>query len=499
MSKDEFFKRMESIGLALTFDDVRLKTGRQISQTLPKDVSISSKFSRNVPLKMPIVSAPMDTVTEHKMAIAMAKAGGLGIIHRNLTIREQASEVAKVKYHLHGLIRKPICISEDEIIENILKKRQEKGYNFHTFPVINKEKQLIGILTENDFDFCHDHSLKAKEVMTKDPISGNKKTTIDQAYDIMKKDKKKVLPLINENKELVGMYILSDIKRIKSGESNMYNIDNNGQLIVGAAIGIGEEAIERVKKLIEMKVDVVVIDTSHADSINVYNTLKELKKTFPQLDVVVGNISEPESAKRLAEAGADGIKVGQGPGSICTTRIIAGIGAPQLSAVYKCSQAVKDIPICADGGLRYSGDIPIAIGAGAHCVMMGGMLSGTKETPGEIVYLEGRSWKKYRGMGSLSAMQESKASRERYGQERSEKGQLIPEGIEGLKPYKGDVNQVLFQYSGGLRNGMGSIGAKNIEELRELADFIRITASGKTESHPHDVRITEDAPNYERR
>ncbi len=493
MKKDDFFQKMEEFKIALTFDDVRLKSG--YSEIMPDQVDLQSKFSKNVHLKIPIVSAAMDTVTEHKMGIAMALLGGLGVIHKNMSPREQASKVAKVKYYLNGLIDKPICVNQKQTITEILEMREKKEYSFSTFPVINDKNQLVGILSQNDFEFCRDNSAQAKEIMSKKVVIASEGTRLEKAYEIMAKNKKKTLPLVNKNKEVVGMYVFKDVQRIMMNNPAEYNTDDNGQLIAAAAIGVND--FERLELLIQEKVNVVVIDTAHADTKLVIENLKEIKKNY-NIDVVVGNVSEPESAERLAKAGADGIKVGQGPGSICTTRIIAGIGSPQVSAIYRCSQVADKygIPVCADGGLRYSGDIPIAIGAGAFSVMMGGMLSGTKEAPGDIIFRDGRQWKSYRGMGSIGALKEHKGSRERYNQLPLSKKELIAEGVEGLKLYKGRLNEVIFQYVNGLKRGMGYVGCSNIEELRQKADFIRISGSGKTESHPHDVLITREPPNY---
>jgi IMP dehydrogenase len=496
LPKDNFFQKMDQLGVALTFDDVRLRSG--YSETMPDDVKLESKFSKNVSLKIPIVSAAMDTVTEHKMAIAMAMLGGLGIIHKNMSPEEQANEVVRVKYYLNGLIDKPICVRQDQTIAEIIEDREKKEYPFETFPVLDNNGKIVGILSRTDFDFCEDKSLPAKEVMTKKIITAPQKTSLREAYKIMVETKKKVLPLVDKDGKITGLYVFKDVQRIMAKNPDGYNLDKDGQLVVGAAIGVNDD--ERLDLLIKKKVDVVVIDTAHADTKIIIETLKKIKKKY-KVDVVVGNISEPESAERLAEAGADGIKIGQGPGSICTTRIIAGIGSPQVSAVYKCSQIANkyNIPICADGGLKYSGDIPIAMGAGASSVMMGGMLSGTKESPGDIVFREGRQWKIYRGMGSISAMEANKGSRERYGQVATGKKELIAEGIEGLKPYKGELAEVIFQYTGGLKRGMGYIGAKNIQELQTKANFIRISEAGKNESHPHDVIITKEPPNYSAR
>ena len=489
-------EKHNDMGIALTFDDIRMKTMH--SSVMPGDVNLKTKFSKNIWLNIPIVSAAMDTVTEHKLAIELAKLGGIGIIHKNLSPEEQAREVSKVKHNLNGLIDKPISVSADDTIKQVKMMISERGFSFNSFPVLDKNKKLVGILSGNDFDFCDDNQKKVKDVMTKGIISAPEKTTLSEAYEIMKKEKKKILPLVNQKNELKGLYTFKDLKGIKSGKFSQYNTDKNEQLIVGAAIGVGEENIKRAKMLIEKNVDVLVIDTAHGDTNAVIETLKKLKKLFPKKDVVVGNITEPESAKKLIEAGADGIKVGQGPGSICTTRIIAGIGTPQVTAIYNVAKIASehDIPVCADGGLKHSGDIPIAIGVGAHTVMMGSMLAGTKEAPGELVFKNGRQWKTYRGMGSIGAMNDHKESRERYLEEDKGKDKLVPEGVEGLTPFKGNLAAVVHQYIGGLRKGMGYIGAKDIESLREKADFWRITDSGKKESHPHDIEITKESPNY---
>ncbi|MDD3101695.1 MAG: IMP dehydrogenase [Patescibacteria group bacterium] len=491
--KDAFFEKMEALGLALTFDDVRLKSGH--SEVMPDNVNLESKFSKNIFLKIPLVSADMDTVTESGMAIGMALLGGLGVIHKNLSPKDQADEVARVKYYLNGFIDEPICAYENESVREILMKKEEKKYDFCTFPVINRANRLIGILSKTDFDFCQDFSLPVAKVMSKKIITAPKGTSLKEAHKIMMATKKKILPLLDKNGKIAGMYVFKDVQRIIMKNPTGCNVDKNGQLIVAAAVGVND--FERIDLLVKNKVNVLVISTAHADTKSVIETLKEIKRNY-KIDVVVGNVSEPESACRLAKAGADGVKVGQGPGSICTTRVIAGIGSPQVSAVYKCAKAIGafDIPVCADGGLHNSGDIPIAIGAGACSVMMGGMLAGTKEAPGEIVFKDGRQWKVYRGMGSIGAMEVNKGSRERYRQVDTGKKELIAEGVEGLKPYKGELEQVIFQYLGGLKRGMGYVGAANISELHEKADFIRITQAGKTESHPHDIIITKEPPNY---
>ncbi len=489
-------ERASREGLALTFDDVRLRTG--YSEVMPDDVNLETKFSRNVSLKIPIVSAAMDTVTEYGLAIELAKLGGIGVIHRSLSVEDQVIHVGRVKHHLNGLIEKPICVFEEEKVSAVLSRREEKGYTFHSFPVINKSGKLVGIVTGNDFEFCRDGSSIIRDIMSKVIFSASPNTTIDQAYDLMRKEKRKILPLIKKNNEICGMYVFSDVNRIKTRSAQTYNLDDKGQLRVAAAVGTGEEAFERVEKL-NGKVDVIVIDTAHGDSKSVIETLREIKKNY-SIDVVVGNVSIGESAKRLVDAGADGIKVGQGPGSICTTRIITGVGRPQLSAIYDCQKAIDGslVPICADGGIKNSGDITLAIAAGAYSVMMGSLIAGTEESPGKIVIVNGIPCKSYRGMGSIGAMETSKNARERYLQKSSGKNQLIPEGVEGLVTYKGKLEDVIFQYAGGLKRGMGYVGACTIEELREKGDFDKITSAGLSESHPHGVEITKDPPNYTR-
>jgi IMP dehydrogenase len=492
LPKDIFFRKIDRLGLGLTFDDVRLKTDH--SKVPPANVSLETKYSRNTPLKIPIVSAAMDTVTEQKMAIAIAKRGGLGIIHKNMSPEQQASEVARVKYHLNARVDKPICVHENDTIEQILNMKESKGYNFLSFPVIDNDGKLVGLLTPSEFDFCFDTSLTAEEVMTKDVMTRTGKYHWEKAYWLMLKEKKKVLPLINKKREVIGMYVYTDVKRIMSGDSDMYNVDERGQLRVGAAIGVND-AFERIPLLLRKNIDVISLDSAHADTVDIINRTKEIKRKYPDLELVVGNISQADAARRLARAGADGVKVGQGPGSICTTRIVSGTGSPQVTAVYECSVIADKygIPLNADGGLEYSGDIPVAIGAGAHSVMMGKMLAGTYEAPGDVIFLKGEQWKVYRGMGSIEAMEEHAGSRDRY---RQTGKILISEGVKGRVLFTGPLEDVLKQYIGGLRNGMGYVGAANIEELRAKADFKRISVAGKRESHPHGIEITEEPPNY---
>lgn len=494
MKKDLFFQKMEALGLALAYDDVRLKSGH--SEIHPNDSSIVSQFSRRVKLNCPIASAAMDTVTEAHMAIAMAKLGGIGIIHKALTPTEQGEEVRRVKSNLNCLIEDPVCVHDHETIEQIINRRNEQGFSFHSFPVLDNADKLVGLLTRNDFDLNGDPKTKAKDAMTPliELVTALQGTTPENAHSILKNARKKVLPLLNDGHELIGMYVFSDLKRLLFEKSTLYNIDKEGHLIVGAAIGTGENEIKRALLLIEAGCDVLVLDTAHGDSKNVYKTLQEIKNCSPECDVVVGNISEGESAKRLVDAGADGIKVGQGPGSICTTRIVAGIGCPQVTAIYNCSKAIRGsgIPVCADGGVRNSGDITIAIGLGADSVMLGRALAGTTETPGQIKEtLKGRV-KIYRGMGSLAAMQDSKSARERYRQENNSPSKLVPEGVESVVHYQGGVADILSRQIGGLRSGMGYVGAGSIKELQEKADFHRISGAGLAESHPHDVNPVDN-------
>ena len=492
MDKQQFFERREADGLALTYDDVRLRTGP--SDVTAGEVDIRSRFSRNVELMTPLVSAAMDTVTESKMAIALAKLGGLGVIHAGLSVEHQKEEVRRVKLHLNGLIEKPITILDSQSIYDVLKNCQEKGFDFRTFPVIDKDKKFVGLLTQNDFDFA-DSSDSVGEIMTpkSDIIFATVGTSIERANYLMRENKKKTLPLLKSDGGVGGMYIFSDVSRVTGSDFDQYNLDSKGRLRVGAAVPTDDEALERVK---EMKgyLDVVVIDTAQGDSRFAFETLAKLKNEFPDIDVVVGNISSGVSAKLLAEAGADGIKVGQGPGSICTTRVETGIGTPQVTAVYECAKAVEafDIPVCADGGITNPGDLPIAIASGAHSVMMGSKFAGTKETPGEVItQQDGTRVKLFRGMGSPSAIRDNSASRKRYGDDST----AIPlaEGVEAHVPYRGSVVEVVKHYTQALRKGMAYVGSQDIESHRKNAQLTMITGSGLRESHPHDIIVIPSA------
>jgi IMP dehydrogenase len=496
-----FFKKMEAQGLMVTYDDVRLRTHH--SNILPVEAELRTRFSKRITLNVPLVSSPMDTVTTADMAIAMAEAGGLGIIHRGLSPEAQAKEVGRVKNRLNGRIATPITVRDSATVAEVLEMIEERKFLFHTFPVVDEKGHMVGLITGNDLDFCVEPSHSVQTIMTPFGELAKALPGLDrkEAYELMLKRKKKVLPLVDENHKLAGMYVFSDLRRIFSALHQSGNtVDQNGQLMVGAAVGVGEGALKRAELLARKKCDVFHIDTAHGDSQNVMSTIIELKKRYPHIDTVAGNVSGGESAKRLAGAGADGVLVGQGPGSICTTRVIAGVGVPQVSAVFECSRALEgtEVPLCADGGINNSGDMVIALAVGASTVMVGRLLAGTDEAPGETRFFNGMQVKDYRGMGSLGAMRDNASSRERYGQAGSAPSKVVPEGIEGIVPYKGSVKTVLDQYVGGIRSGMGYHGARTLSELAETAVLFRISGAGLAESHPHDITITADAPNYRR-
>ena len=488
MSKTKF------IETGLTFDDVLLVPS--YSEVLPSDVDLLSKFSRNLTLKVPVVSAAMDTVTESKMAIAMAQEGGIGVIHKNLTVKQQAEKIRKVKRSESGMILDPVTLTKKSKVKDALKCMKE--FSIGGIPIVDKSNSLVGILTNRDLRFESDMNKSVNDVMTKDNlVTGNPGITLKQAEKILQKNKIEKLPIIDDKNKLVGLITFRDIQKITLKPSS--NKDEFGRLRVAAAIGVGGENLERCKMLYKAGVDAIVIDTAHAHTKSVLKIIKDVKKTFPDLDVVAGNVATAEAAKFLAKAGVDGVKVGIGPGSICTTRIIAGVGYPQLSAIYNVSNALKgtDISIIADGGVKHTGDITKAIAAGADCVMLGSLLAGTLESPGETIIYEGRKFKTYRGMGSVEAME--KGSKERYFQSTiKDKNKLVPEGIVGRVPYKGSVVESMFQFVGGLKSGMGYCGSKNIKELKDNSKFVQITSAGLDESHPHNITITKESPNYTR-
>jgi IMP dehydrogenase len=482
------------IGLGLTYDDVLLVPN--YSEVLPRDVDLSSKVTRNIKLKTPIISAAMDTVTESAMAIAIAQEGGIGVIHKNMTIEQQAIEVRKVKRAESGMILDPVTLLKDATVADA--KGMMAEFKIGGVPVINETKNLIGIITNRDLRFEKDNDRLIEEVMTKENlITATPDTTMVEAEAILQEHKIEKLPVLDAKGQLVGLITYRDItkNRVKPNA----NKDKYGRLRVAAAVGVTGDVVERVGALYESGVDAVIIDTAHGHTKGVVTALQSVKAKFPELDVVVGNIATPEAALYLLEAGADAVKVGIGPGSICTTRIVAGVGFPQLSAIMEVAKAIDGrVPVIADGGIRFTGDIVKALAAGADCVMLGSMFAGTKESPGETVIYEGRKYKTYRGMGSVEAM--SDGSKDRYFQDvEDDVKKLVPEGIVGRVPYKGEVGEVMYQFIGGLRAGMGYCGSKDVPTLKKSARFIQITAAGMQESHPHNVSITREAPNYSRR
>lgn len=477
----------------LTFDDVLLVP--DYSEVLPRTVNLSTHFSRNIELKIPFVSAAMDTVTENKLAIAIAREGGIGVIHKNMSIAEQAKQVQIVKRAENGMIYDPVSIKIGSTVRQCLKLMAE--YHIGGIPVVDDKNFLLGIVTNRDLRFEREMDKLVDVVMTKEGLVTAKQTTdLEKAADILQKYKIEKLPVVDNDGKLIGLVTYKDITKAKDKPDACK--DSKGRLRVAAGVGVTGDSNLRIKALVEAGVDAIVIDTAHGHSKGVVDMLRKVKEKYPNLDVVVGNIATGDAAKMLAAAGADGVKVGIGPGSICTTRVIAGVGVPQLSAIYDVAVALKGtgVPLIADGGLRYSGDIVKALAAGAHCVMMGGLLAGVEESPGETIIFNGRKFKSYRGMGSLEAME--KGSKDRYFQDgETDAKKLVPEGISARVPYKGTLFEVVYQMVGGLRAGMGYCGAATIELLHK-AKFTRITNAGVAESHPHDVAITSEAPNYSR-
>jgi len=472
----------------ITFDDVLLIPSA--SQVLPSEVDVTTNLTRKIKLNIPLMSAGMDTVTECRMAIAMAREGGIGVIHKNMSIEDQASEVDKVKRSEHGVITNPFHLSPDHTINDAAELM--KRYRISGVPITVKGK-LVGIITNRDLRFETNFRRKIDEVMTKDKlITAPVGTTLEQAQEILQKHKVEKLPIVDELGMLKGLITIKDIeKAIQYPRSAK---DANGRLLAAAAVGVTHDTMERAQALVDAGVDVIVVDTAHGHSVRVLKTVEKLKKAFPQVEIIAGNVATAAGTRALIEAGADAVKVGVGPGSICTTRVVAGIGVPQITAIYDAAQeaAKYGVPIIADGGIKYSGDITKAIGAGADVAMIGSLFAGTEESPGEIEIYQGRSYKVYRGMGSLAAMKEG--SKDRYFQE--DEGKLVPEGIEGRVPYRGTVSDIVFQLIGGLRAGMGYCGVANIHALKTESKFVRISSASLRESHPHDVHITKEAPNY---
>ncbi len=473
---------------ALTFDDVLLVPDH--SEVLPKDVEISTNLTRNIRLNIPIISSGMDTVTEARMAIAMAREGGLGIIHKNMTIERQAEEVDKVKRSEHGIIVDPIFLGPENRLQDAHNLMER--YRISGVPITENGK-LIGIITNRDLRFETDLTQRISDCMTREHlITAPVGTSLEDAKKILGKHRIEKLPLIDADGNLKGLITIKDIEKAQKYPNSAK--DGKGRLLAAAAVGVGADLMDRLDALVGAKVDILVVDTAHGHSKGVLEAIRKIKRTYPAIELIAGNIATSQATTALIEAGVDAVKVGMGPGSICTTRVIAGIGVPQITAIYNCSQAAKPfgVPVIADGGIKYSGDITKAIAAGGNVVMVGSLLAGTEESPGETVIFQGRSFKEYRGMGSLSAM--ALGSKDRYFQENAEK--LVPEGIEGRVPFKGAVADTIYQLLGGLRSGMGYCGVKNIEELMNNTRFIRITSAGLKESHPHDVTITKESPNY---
>lgn len=482
MRADKFGKQ------GLTFDDVLLIPAH--SNVLPRDVDVRTHLTKNITLNIPVMSAGMDTVTEAEMAIAIAREGGIGVIHKNMSIDEQAREVKLVKRSEHGIIVDPIYLAPD----NTLSDADELMNKYHISGVpITENGKLVGIITNRDMRFETDLSRSISEIMTsKGLITAPENTTMEEAKGILQAHRIEKLPLVDSEGHLKGLITIRDIEKMRKFPQS--NKDADGRLVVAAAIGVTADVEDRVEALLDAKADALVIDTAHGHSEGVLETIRKLRRDFPHLELIAGNVATYEATKALIEAGVSAVKVGIGPGSICTTRIIAGIGVPQITAIYDCARAAEGtgIPIIADGGIQYSGDIAKALGAGASCVMLGNLLAGTEEAPGEMIIYQGKNYKSYRGMGSLGAMQSG--SKDRYFQQNAKK--LVPEGIEGRIPYKGHVSDVLFQLIGGLRAAMGYCGAKDIKTMNEETQFIQITGAGLRESHPHDVSITKEAPNY---
>ncbi|UJF33304.1 IMP dehydrogenase [Paenibacillus hexagrammi] len=483
MREDKFAKE------GLTFDDVLLVPRK--SEVFGKEIDIATVLAPNVKLNIPFISSAMDTVTESKLAIAMAREGGVGIIHKNMPIEQQAEEVDRVKRSESGVITNPFSLTPEHHVydaEALMAK-----YRISGVPIVNEDNKLVGILTNRDLRFVHDYSIKIKEVMTKeDLVTAPVGTTLQQAEIILQQHKIEKLPLVDDNNGLKGLITIKDIE--KAIQFPNAAKDSLGRLLVGAAVGVSKDVMERTAALVKAGIDVIVVDSAHGHHINIANTVKKIRELYPELPIIAGNVATGDGTRDLIKAGASMVKVGIGPGSICTTRVIAGIGVPQVTAIYDCAQAAAEfnVPIIADGGIKYSGDVVKAIAAGASAVMIGSLFAGTEESPGESEIFQGRRFKVYRGMGSLGAMKEG--SKDRYFQENESK--LVPEGIEGRVPYKGPLADTVYQLIGGLRSGMGYCGAHNIQELIHDTQFIRITGAGLRESHPHDVQITKEAPNY---
>ncbi|WP_071027690.1 IMP dehydrogenase [Peptoniphilus raoultii] len=480
---------MQYFGEGLTFDDILLMPNR--SSVLPNQVDLKTNLTRKIKLNVPLMSAGMDTVTEHRMSIAMAREGGIGIIHKNMSIEKQAFEVDKVKRSEHGVITDPFSLSKDHTIGDASDLMER--YRISGVPIVDEKNHLEGIITNRDVRFETDDKRKIKEVMTsQNLITGHPGISLEEALKILKRHKIEKLPLVDENNILKGLITIKDIEKHEQYPNSAR--DESGRLLAGAAVGVTKDVLERVDALLKAKVDAVVIDTAHGQSEGVFKTIKEIKSSFPDIQLIAGNVATYEGTVDLIKAGADCVKIGIGPGSICTTRVVTGVGVPQVTAIMEAARAAKeyDIPIIADGGIKYSGDLTKALAAGGNVVMMGSLFAGTEESPGEELYVEGRKFKTYRGMGSLGAM--SSGSSDRYFQTETKK--YVPEGVEGRVPFKGKVGDIIYQLVGGIKSGMGYCGAKNLEDLRENTKFVKVSQASLQENHPHNITITREAPNY---
>ena len=482
-------------GVALTYDDVTLVT--QYADFLPDEASIKTRLTSRIDINAPFISAAMDTVTESGMAIAMALGGGIGVIHKNLSAEEQTKQVRQVKNHLNGLIPAPVCFHEDDTIAKILDFKHDQGLRFGGFPILDAQDRVVGILTRSDIRFASSESLKARDIMTRATVTAAPGTTLEQAYKLMTENKVGKLPLVDKDGRLAGLYSFTDVKNLVENQHPLYSRDSHHRLRAAAAVGMTMHDHTRVEMLMDAGVDVLVVDSAHGHSKGILDMVRWITKTYPDVDVIAGNVATAEGAVAIRDAGAHGVKVGIGPGSICTTRVVCGVGIPQLTAVYEAAKALEgSVPVIADGGIKLSGDVPKALVAGASTVMLGSLLAGTEESPGEKIIYEGRQYVVYRGMGSLAAMKSGQGSRERYGQGSTAADDLVPQGIEGVVPFSGPVHRILTQFTGGLRASLGYCGCRTIEELQRKGRFYRVTDAGRREAHPHDIKITKEAPNY---
>ena len=480
----------------LTYDDVTLVT--QYADFLPDDAFLETKLTSRQKMKIPFISAAMDTVTEAPMAIAMALAGGIGVIHKNLEEDDQAREVAKVKNYLNGLISRPVCFHANDDISFLRSEKKRMGLKFNGFPVLDDDERLVGMITSSDMRFAPMEARKLSDVMQKGMVTAKPGTSLKKAYDIMRANKIGKLPLVDKNGRVVGLYSFTDVQRLVENQKPTYNCDEHFRLRVSASVSGGKGDLSRMEKLADAGVDVVVVDSAHGHTKGIIDMTKYIVKHFPDVDVISGNIATGEAAIALAKAGAHAVKVGIGPGSICTTRVVCGVGIPQLTAVYSAAKALRGtgVAVIADGGIKLSGDVPKAIAAGADSVMLGSVLAGSEESPGEKIYSNGRQFVVYRGMGSMAALKNGKGSRARYFQDNEEEDDLVPQGIEGMVPYSGHVKEIMTQFCGGLRASLGYCGTRTIRDLQERGKFYRVTAAGQREARPHDITITKEAPNY---